>query len=291
VGESIYFVSDTHFGDGSKADRFLYPRPFFRLLERVAGEPHAHLVLLGDMMELWSAGMEGVLLQYAPFFRAIAGLAEQHPVTYVVGNHDCLPWYHYLGSALGRVRVTERFEAARGTLVAVHGHQFDPFNRVKTEQGHVEVPWTRRLTQMVGLLQRLAGDPARKAVDNAADWLGELSGRVDDLLPEWDNESRSLLAAGLRRLGDVASRESPGMRGYPAGETSYEQAAIRMMREGARFVLMGHTHHPLRRVYGERVYVNTGSWVWDRYPPTYGLYRDGRLLLIDALAERELEPG
>lgn len=282
MGQTIYFVSDTHFGDGSRADKFLYPRQFMQLMERIESEPGAELVLLGDIMELWSASLDGVLLQYAPFFRMIARIASTRPVTYVVGNHDCLPWYHYLGALLGNVRVTERYEAGRGALVALHGHQYDPFNKVTTDEGKLEVPWTRRLVQVVGALQRIGGDPASKAVNHVSDWLAAASDKVDQLLPEWDAESRSLMAAGLKYVYEIARRESPGMRGYPEGENMYEQAAVALMRQGARFVLMGHTHHPLRRLFGDRVYTNAGSWVWDRYPPTYALWQDGNLTLWDA---------
>ncbi|HEY3367448.1 MAG TPA: UDP-2,3-diacylglucosamine diphosphatase [Symbiobacteriaceae bacterium] len=250
----IYFVSDTHLGDGSGADRFRYPVQLMSLLGRIETEPGAHLVLLGDFLELWACSLEGVLVRHAPIFDAIGRIAATHPVTYVVGNHDCLPWYYYLNQGLGQVRVVERFTAARDTIVAVHGHQYDPLNQVTvTPDGHVKAPWAKKLVQVIGFIER-AGD--------------------------------GLL---LQRVKAVLERESPGERNYPEGESIYEDAARALMRSGARSVVMGHTHHPLTRRYGNRVYVNTGSWVWDRYPPTYGRLAGGRLELLNGNTHQPFE--
>jgi UDP-2,3-diacylglucosamine pyrophosphatase LpxH len=258
--EVIYFVSDTHLGDGTGADRFQYPRQLLDLLARIEAEPRAHLVLLGDFMELWAATLEPVLIRHAPVFYALGRIAARHPVTYVVGNHDCLPWYYFVGKGAGSITVTERFTAARGALVALHGHQFDPFNRIKLDEGHVKTPWTRRLVQAVGLVGRVAGDGAGDALADVG----------------------TALETAVTSLENVLNHESPGERGYPEGETVYEDAARRLMRSGARYVVMGHTHHPLTRQYGDRVYVNSGSWVWDRYPPTYARFTRAGLALIDA---------
>lgn len=287
MAAAIYFISDIHLGDGSPADRFQYPRELLDLLTRIEAEPSAELVLLGDVLELWSSTLEGVMIQYGPVMRAIARIAAQHPVTYVVGNHDALPWYHYVGAHLGPVRVAERFEAARGQLVALHGHQYDPFNRVKTGEGELDLPWTKRLVQMIGTLQRYGGDPTRTAVNSVAEWVSQALDKADNWLASMDDDARRQAKGALKIALQIAERESPGQRGYPEGESRYEEAAAALMRQGARFVLMGHTHHPLRRTFGERAYVNTGSWVWSRYPPTYGLWRDGRLMVMNAQTHQE----
>jgi UDP-2,3-diacylglucosamine pyrophosphatase LpxH len=280
--EVIYFVSDTHLGDGSGADRFRYPEQLLRLLQQIQAEPRAHLVLLGDFMELWSATLEPVLIRHAPIFYLLGQLANTHPVTYVVGNHDCLPWYYFVGQGTGNIQVVEQFTAARGALVALHGHQFDPFNKIKISEGHIKAPWTRRLVSVLGFLGRIGGDSAGDAIADAATALEQAANSLESLLPTWDDLTRKNLQGLLRQAKHVVDRESPGERGYPAGEQAYEEAARSFMRRGARFVVMGHTHHPLRHQYGGRVYVNTGSWVWDRYPPTFARFAQGRLDLLDA---------
>lgn len=282
TGEVIYFLSDTHLGDGTGADRFRYPEHLMNLLAKIDADPRAQLVLLGDLMELWACTLEPILIRHAPVFYALGRLATHHPVTYVVGNHDCLPWYYFVGQGAASIRVTERFTAARGTLIALHGHQFDPFNRIRLDHGQVKPPWTKRLVQAVGFLGRVGGEATGEALADAGNNLEAIVASLERLLPDWDHDSRVNLRHMLERTMDLLHRESPGERGYPGGETVYEEAARRLMRNGARFVVMGHTHHPLVRRYGNRTYVNTGSWVWDRYPPTYGLFSNGRLELYDA---------
>jgi len=270
AAEVVYFISDTHLADGSGADPFRYPRQLLDLLARIESDPHAQLVLLGDFFELWAASLERVLTFHAPIVRMVGQIAATRPVTYVVGNHDCLPWYYYVGQSAGNIRVVERFTNRRGNLVALHGHQYDPFNRVDvTESGNVKAPWTRKLVEVAGLIERVGGEPAGDAINR----VGEAMGR------------------GLNRAKDVLDRQSPGERGYPSGEEVYEEAARTLMREGAQYVLMGHTHHPLVRKYGFRVYINTGSWVWDRYPPTYARYASGKVELLDGNTHQPLIAG
>lgn len=259
--EVLYVVSDTHLGDGTGADRFLYPQELIGLLARIEAEPQAHLILLGDFLELWAASLDQILLRHVPIFHALARVAERHPITYVVGNHDCLPWYYYVGQQLGNVRITDMFVGARGAVVAVHGHQYDPFNQVRVgAEGDVKEPWVHNLVRVVGILGRFGGD----GTANAFAGVGE---RV------------SMAAAAVEA---ILHRESPGQRGYPQAESRYEEGARALLRGGARFVLMGHTHHPLIQRYGNRVYLNTGSWVWDKYGPTYARLADGELRLFDA---------
>jgi len=284
AGEVLYFVSDTHLGDGSGADQFRYPDQLLDLLERIEAERAAHLVLLGDFLELWACPLEGILLKHEPILRAVLRLAQRHPVTYVVGNHDCLPWYQYLGARLGSIRITETFEYGRGSLVAVHGHQFDPLNRVIVEEdGDIKPPWTRQLVRLLGIVQRVGGSRTGEAITSLGHWLGRLiSGEA-----EADGE---LPVPLIRLIRHLLERQAPGERGYPEGESWYEQGAFRYMRAGARYVLMGHTHHPVVRCYGGKQYVNTGSWVWDRYPPTYARFAGGRLELMEAMEHRPYVP-
>lgn len=290
VGEAIYFLSDTHLGDGTGADRFRFPRALVQLLSRIDSEPGAHLVLLGDLMELWATTLEPILVHHAPIFYALGRLAAHHPVTYVVGNHDCLPWYYFVGNGAGNIQVAERFTAARGTLVALHGHQYDPFNQVQVDDGTVRVPWVRRLVQVLGFLGRVSDGKVVEAMDDAGAAIERAAASVEHLLPDWSDDERRNLCAMLEHTREVLGRQSPGDRGYPLGERYYENAARELMRKGARFVVMGHTHHPLKHLYGNRTYVNTGSWVSDRYPPTYARFAGGKLELLHGETHLPYQP-
>ena len=281
-GEVIYFISDTHLGDGSGADRFLYSRELLQVLARVEAEPGAQLVLLGDFLELWASRLEGILLAHGPIFEALARIALTHPVTYLVGNHDCLPWYSFLDQGFGNVRIAEEFTAVDGKLIALHGHQFDPFNRVKLNQGEVRVPWIQWVVRLMGAIGRLGGEKTGERLADAGERFTEAIGHLEQLIPHVDEGQRVTLKKLIQQTREVLSKESPGERGYPLGERIYEEAAAELIAKGARWVVMGHTHHPLRMQIGPGVYVNTGSWVWDRYPPTYARFGNGRLELLEA---------
>lgn len=286
MGEAIYFVSDTHLGDGSGADRFQFQKVFLNLLQRIEEEPQVHLVLLGDFMELWASSLEPILIHYAPVLGLIGRIATKHRVTYVVGNHDCLPWYYFVNQGTGNIRVVDQFQIARGALVALHGHQFDPFNQVKVSDDHVKVPWTRKLVQVMGFLGRVGGEATGDALADAGNAIEAAVGSLETLLPQWEESTRQSFGGFLRHTKNIVNKESPGERGYPPGEAMYEEGARRLMRSGAKIVVMGHTHHPLVHRYGDRTYVNTGSWVSEQYPPTYARYAEGRIELLEADGHR-----
>jgi UDP-2,3-diacylglucosamine pyrophosphatase LpxH len=286
----IYFVSDTHLGDGTGADLFHYPQQLLTLFRRIEAE-RAQLVLLGDFLELWASGLDAVLMRQVPILTAVGRLASLVPVTYLVGNHDCLPWYAFLGASMGNFKVAEVFTAVRGNLVAIHGHQYDRLNQVKqAADGAIKLPFTRRLVEMVGFLGRLGGE-------GVGEWLARLSNHlefaaqdIDEHLKDWDDQSRRALKMGLTHTRAVLERESPGERGYPPGERQYEEGALQWMRKGATLVVMGHTHHPMVARYGRKLYVNSGSWVSALYPPTYVRYAQGRLELLNGVTHEPYLP-
>jgi hypothetical protein len=201
-----------------------------------------------------------------------------------------VPWYYFVGQAAGSIRVAETFTTARGALVAVHGHQYDPLNSVKLDEGQVKVPWTRRLVRAIGFLERLGGSETGDAITDVGDFLERKLAVLDKQPADMDADTRRSLHQFLDGVRRISLRQPPGERGYPAGEKAYEEAALRLFRGGARFVVMGHTHHPLVRTYGNRTYVNSGSWVWNRYPPTYARYASGRLELLDANTHEPYTP-
>lgn len=283
-GPRIFLVSDLHLGDGTAADRFLYAREFLDLLDRVGGVPGAELVVVGDLLELWACDLDAVMAGHYRMVSRLLALSEQVPITYVVGNHDALPWYLYLDSRLGRLSLVERYTRRVGgdTLVAIHGHQYDPFNRVRTAGQEIQVPPIRHLVALMGALQRVG---LKHLVAEGQSLVDQLVHAAEELeAGRWPSGAPlpEPLRSGLQAVRGLLLREAPGQRGYPAGEPRYREAALDWMRRGARWVVMGHTHHPDRLEVGKRVYVNTGSWCWDRYPPTYALLADHSLELLDA---------
>lgn len=289
----LYIISDLHLGDGTRADRFLHPEPLLRLLEQIGAEPGAELVLLGDLLELWACSLGAVMARHAPILRRLGEVAAARPVTYVVGNHDSVPFYLYLGARPGGVAVVERYTTRLGAdaLVALHGHQYDPFNRVQVANGTVQTPWAHRLVQLLGALERAGLADLITAGSDTADALLARAEALQQQAAGEGGPGGELKRRLLQVVRDVVLREPPGQRDYPLGEHRYREAALDLMRQGARWVLMGHTHHPDRLAAGRRLYINTGCWCWDRYPPTYARWADGELKLYSALDHREYTPA
>lgn len=276
---SIYFLSDLHMGDGTKADRFRYPHELMQLLDRMRVEPGAELVLLGDVLELWACELTAVLLAHVPVVRAILDIARNHRVTYVAGNHDALPTYAYLGvDALG-LHIAERYQSPDGKLIALHGHQYDPFNQINPgPHGKIDTPASAKLAHGMGVLERMLGPVPGDAAAAMGDWIEHAS-------------------QALAHVKEMHQHQSPGDRGYPADEDFYRKGAHALARGGIRWVVMGHTHQPEAvNLGGGRGYVNIGSWVSPNYPPTYGHYDGQRVRLLVApegaeYTSRKAKPG
>lgn len=168
-------VSDLHLGAGDEREDFLLwgseargpsaaqrPRAitaldtaFARFLEQQLATAHEqglqpHLLLLGDVVDLWQArhrrepwsqALVRILQAHPGFVAAVRGwIAAGGLVTWVVGNHDQPvvdpdAWaivqevFSTLNAHAGGLPIHHFADPAAG-LYAEHGHQWDPFNRI-----------------------------------------------------------------------------------------------------------------------------------------------------------------
>jgi UDP-2,3-diacylglucosamine hydrolase len=88
MGKEIYFVSDAHFGIGSKDTENLKQEKFLSFLEYIT--PRAgHLYILGDLFDFWFEYRSTIFKKH---FRVLHGLAKVRErgvrITYLAGNHD-----------------------------------------------------------------------------------------------------------------------------------------------------------------------------------------------------------
>ncbi len=276
---------------------------------REPGERYPHLVLLGDIVDLWlirqpreriARALLRVMTAHPGFFEALREwVAAGGRLTWVLGNHDqplvearawallrdALPGLN--ASAEGRP--VHWFAEPQDGLYAEHGHQWDPFNRLRALDNpradcvgrrvvrHVVRPlkpvlplidagvsmaalaeylWHSRLNpgarvlpEVAGHLQRLVGRAAGPA---RVLWeeLRRAAGRPD-VRPDFNRvERREELVPG-RRIRRL-------LRGDPRDATG-------QLPEPFRLLVAGHTHRPGRMskkssTGEERTYLNPGAW-------------------------------
>ena len=138
-----FFVSDLHLGDGSKADDFHYEAEFLKFLD-FAKVNCEELIIAGDLFELWQCRLEKILIHHN---RAIAGLlnfSRQKRLTYIVGNHDRVPFVKYVNLDLN---IALAYEDEKIGLHAEHANQYDIFNRCQSPGNMVSriFSWAERL--------------------------------------------------------------------------------------------------------------------------------------------------
>jgi UDP-2,3-diacylglucosamine pyrophosphatase LpxH len=173
---SYLILSDLHLGAGGPLEDFLLwgPEPdgpseanraeradrlgmiFFRFLQQQREEAiqrgaKPHLLLLGDVLDIWQArrhrqpterAVSDILSAHTGVVAAIRQwIAAGHPVTWVLGNHDQpllapKPWallreiFPTLNDTVGGAPCHRYVDPSLG-LVAEHGHQWDPLNRFR----------------------------------------------------------------------------------------------------------------------------------------------------------------
>ena len=146
---NAYFVSDLHIGSptDSRAALFL---DFLRNLR--GGENASHLILMGDIFDLWIAAHHYFIDKYQIVTDEIARLRDEGvEIHYFEGNHD-LYLKHYWGEQIG-VTVhegPEYMELGHQTVRIEHGDQMDPDDR-----GYRFLRWFLRTPPLKFLIPRL----------------------------------------------------------------------------------------------------------------------------------------
>jgi UDP-2,3-diacylglucosamine pyrophosphatase LpxH len=281
-GEEAVVVSDLHLGL-RYGNRFLAKfREFEEFLKHLAARKPALLVLLGDVLELWSAKASEVFAAaYAPL-RALAKLDCR--VLYVAGNHDRIVAH------LGRKRFFERDNLLVAPEYAVlecggrrgllfHGHQLDwkfvklrwlwrlePYVYLLSETLYA-LPWASEWVVALGYVALL---PAVMAATNGAPPPLRLAAAASALLL-----SAPLIVLFWRAVQDRFwyGLVQPLARSRLRGKSLASPAVSRPLSNllslieangfgKVDFVVFGHTHVPeLARGEGGRLIANCGSWV------------------------------
>ena len=148
---NAYFVSDLHIGSPTDARAELF-------LEFLAGlhggENTSHLILMGDIFDLWVAAHSYFVDKYQSITDEIVRLRDEGvEIHYFEGNHD-LYLRHYWGEQVG-LTVHEGpayFDFGHQKVRIEHGDQMDPDDR-----GYRFLRWFLRTPPLKFLMPRLPG--------------------------------------------------------------------------------------------------------------------------------------
>ena len=259
------FISDLHLGDGSRTDDFHRDKEFLEFLEFVESQAQ-ELIILGDFLELWQADLDRVLFRHSEIINKLLCLRNKINLTYVIGNHDYIPFVKFIDSDEG---ICLEYRDSENAIVAEHSHRYDIFNRYKNPLKSIKWPPGKQFSLFIAGLERLIHP-------NVDKWTKKAMRGLDQFLRE----------AMLIRNRITPSTKEYLRRGGHFGE--FDQAVRNHIKTGARIVVFGHTHKSQLQIIDKGIYANCGAWV-DGTTPTYIAYDKHRIELREALTHKVIK--
>lgn len=268
--KKIVIISDLHLGDRSGSDDFKGHEQLKHLLDYVKLEK-AELILLGDIFELWQADLDKILFSYSDIMAKLFDLAALTNVYYVVGNHDYLPFYKYIGKRFGNISVLAEYRNEEIGLLAHHGHKYDQFNDVDFAIRNIKEPLGKRVSWAVGLLEKYLDPDIDNKLGKLSKKLGSLihdyKGELEEVAKEYVKKEMKDKGQFYREVIELRRNSSPGLFNFDeAFIGNYEKRAMAEFNDIIRTVVIGHTHVPKCVPSGDNLYVNSGSWAYTEYP-------------------------
>lgn len=260
------FISDLHLGDGSRTDDFHRDRELLRFFEFVESQAQ-ELIILGDFLELWQADLDRVLFKHSEIINKFLSLRSKVKTTYVIGNHDYIPFIKFIDSGIG---VSLEYRDTKNGIIAEHSHRYDIFNRYKNPLRAIKRPLGQRFTLLVAGLERLLHPESDKWTERGLE-------NLDQFLRE---------AIFIRNKVRPTTKEY-FKRGGHFGE--FEEAVKNHINKGAKIVIFGHTHRPQLEITDKGIYANCGAWVDNNAEPTYIACHEDRIELKEALNHKVIK--
>lgn len=221
-----YAISDLHMGDGGPRDNFAGRDGELQLFLDHVEDNHGHLVICGDLFELWQSNVSKVLTKR---MKLLDRLARMEAV-YILGNHDADLRY-FIGQSdflvhpfFDRMCIGGYQSVCGKSFQFIHGHEADPYCVS-------DVPGIGRITAIYsGLAEDKNGGPMLDKYRTVED---RVVGPMEKLVSIWN-----------------------WLRGRPDRFTEINRR-LRDMPPVADVVICGHTHKPGR--IGSWHY-NCGTW-------------------------------
>jgi len=216
-----FFISDAHLGQDTPEKEKDRTQLLLEFLDYVLQEGKA-LYILGDLFDFFFEFRTVIYKEHFPVLCKLAKLSFCGVEVYFMGgNHD---WWHidFFKKYIGASVVPSPYE----TLIdgkRVYLHHGD---------GIAKGDWSYRAF--------------RKVIRHPASALAMRLVHPD-------------LAREIARLVSKKSRGTITKKAKMLPE--YEEFAEKKLAEGFDAVIMGHTHIPQIKAFGERYYINTGNWI------------------------------
>ena len=237
TGGKIYFISDAHLGEDSpQAERSKEER-LIAFLRHIA-EDASFLYIVGDLFDFWFEYKHAVPARHHRVLHQLASMVQRGTrAIYVAGNHDF--WLgHFLTREIGMEVSGQPLEVEHQglKLFVAHGD-----GMAAKDRGY-------------RLLKRILRHPFNI-------WL------YRQIHPD--------IGLPLARLFSASSRAYTDQRALEL-VAEYEKAARQKLSQGFDAVILGHSHYPILRHFGEKIYLNLGDWITHF---TYGVLQDQILAL------------
>jgi UDP-2,3-diacylglucosamine pyrophosphatase LpxH len=224
------------------------------------------LIILGDLFELWQADLDKVIFRHSEVINRLLALTKKVKVTYVIGNHDYIPFIKFADASDS---ICLEYRDAESGIVAEHGHKYDIFNRYKNPLQSIKWPSGKHLALFIAYLEKLIHP-------NVDIWTKEAFEGLDDFLRQ---------AIFIRNRVTPTAKEY-FQRGGHFGE--FEGAVENHLKSGARIVIFGHIHKCQLNIVEKGIYANCGAWV-DDVEPTYIAYYEDKIELKEALTHKVIK--
>jgi len=233
----VYFISDAHLGEDIPQVEKFKEENLIAFLRHIAQDA-AFLYVVGDLFDFWFEYKHAVPARHHRVLHQLAALVQQGTqAIYVAGNHDF--W-------LGNFFTQEIGMEVSGQPLAVEHQGMRLF--VAHGDGLASKDRGYRL------LKKILRHPLTT-------WL------YGQIHPDIGIPLAKLVSASSRAYTDQKALKLV---------MEYEQAARQKLSQGFDAVILGHSHYPILRHFGEKTYLNIGDWITHF---TYGVLQEGKLAL------------
>ncbi len=277
-GESVFFISDLHLGDGTFTDLFdKKDQILIEFLEYVKNTGDK-LVIIGDAMDFMQAwSFDRIIKAHREVLKKLKEVADTIEVYYVYGNHDD---NIVLFRDILNFIVCDTLELGDDILVE-HGHLYDIYKS-----------GTNRLKFAIGfhnILERLTHTRIHVPLSDNNNFSNRLVHWFIYRLIQLTRLYASLLSLiGLANIADSLRRMTYTWYINATGGAEILFRAIKNKLKETKYnmIICGHSHKPGIVDLDGKKFINTGSWTHDN--AYYGFWDGVEFKLRDYITKIEI---